>query len=183
MPKKYYLFLFLSLLLSLGVITGCGYTQKSLLPEHIKSIHIRPFTNSIDLSQEITSKSRFTTYRPGLELELTNAVIDRFIFDGNLKVVPEEKADAVVQAQLTGYRRDVLRFAGENEPTEYRLSVIVDISVTDRHEDKALWHEANLVGDTTYYLSGPLARTEDEAVAEAIEDLARRVVEKTLEVW
>jgi len=181
--KKGNYFLFFSLFVLSVFLAGCGYTRQTHLPEYVRTIHVKPVKNAIDLSQEITDKSRFTTYRPGLEVELTNAIIDRFIFDGHLQVVEENKADVVIQSSLIAYRRDALRFAGEDDPIEFRLSVIADVTAKDVHSQKSLWERANLVGDATYYLSGPLARSEDEAVSEAVEDLARRVVEETLEVW
>ena len=166
----------------LAAASGCGYTQKSLLSENIKSIHVAPVKNEIDLSSEINDKSHFRVYRPGLEVDITNAIINQFIFDGHLKVVSLEKANAVVEAKLVDYRRDPLRYSNNEDIQEYRLSVLVDVTVTQTADHKILWHE-NLVGETTFFLSGSRAVSEDEAAAKAVEDLARRVVEKTIELW
>ena len=162
--------------------SGCGYTQKSLLSENIKSIHVAPVKNEIDLSSEITDKKSFRVYRPGVEVDITNAIINQFIFDGHLKVAALEKANAVVETRLVDYRRDPLRYSAGEDIQEYRLSVVVDVTVTQTIDHKVLWHE-NLVGDTTFFLSGSRAVSEDEATAKAVEDLARRVVEKTIELW
>src|SRR5574341_1211316 len=48
-------------------------------------------------------------HSPGIEVDITNAIINRFIFDGTLQVVSLEKADAVLEAKLVDYRRDALR--------------------------------------------------------------------------
>ncbi len=164
-------------------LAGCGYTQKSLLPEHIKSIHVAPVANRIDLSKEISEKEHFRVYRPGVEVEITNAIINRFVFEGTLQVEKPDRADAVVEAKLMDYRRDPLRYSKGDDIQEYRLNIVLDVSVRDVKTNKVLWHEANLTGDASFLLSGPRATTEDEAAAKAAEDVARRVVEKTIEIW
>lgn len=162
---------------------GCGYTTKSLLPSNIRSVYVAPVKNTIDLSSEISDKNRFRVYRPGVEVDLGNAIINRFIFDGNLKIAKPEKADAVVEAKLTEYRRDALRYSGGDDVQEYRLSIKLDVAVLEARTHKILWHEQEVVGDTTFFLSGPLALTEDEALTKVVDDVARRVVEKTIELW
>jgi hypothetical protein len=164
-------------------LSGCGYTQKSLLPENIKSIHVMPVKNAIDLSVEISDKDHFRVYRPGVEVELTNAIINRFIFDGNLKVAGPEAADAVVEAKLVDYRRDSLRYSESDDVVEYRLSVVIEVKVYQASDQVVLWEQKHLTGDTTFFISGPHAISEDEAAAKAVEDTARRVVENTIELW
>ena len=163
-------------------LSGCGYTTKSLLPENIRRVHVAPVKNGIDLSAEVSDKTPFRVYRPGLEVELTNAIINRYIFDGQLKVSAEDKADAELVATLVDYRRDALRYSESDDVQEYRLSITVEASFTQKSDGKVLWHE-RLTGDTTFFLSGLRSVSEDEASNKAVEDLARRVVEKTVEYW
>ncbi len=166
----------------IAVCGGCGYTTKSNLPENLKRIHVAPVKNGVDLSSEISEKTPFRVYRPGLEVELTNAIINRFIFDGQLKVTGPDKADAVVEATLADYRRDALRYNQTDEVQEYRLSVSMDVVVTQKTDQKVLWRD-RVTGDTTFFLSGTRSISEDQAAAKAVEDAARRVVEKTIEYW
>jgi hypothetical protein len=163
-------------------VGGCGYTTKSQLPDFLKLIHVAPVKNGVDLSSEISDKTPFRVYRPGLEVELTNAIINRFIFDGQLKVTGSEKADAVVEATLSDYRRDALRYNEGDEIQEYRLSVVLDVIVTQKVGQKVLWRD-RVTGDTTFFLSGARSISEDQAATRAVEDAARRVVEKTIEYW
>ncbi|MBI4433028.1 MAG: LptE family protein [Candidatus Omnitrophica bacterium] len=162
---------------------GCGYTTKSLLPADIRSISIEPVKNLVDVSREVDEKSHFRVYRPGLETDLTNAIINRFIFDGNLKVVAPEKADAIVETKITDYRRDALRYSEGDDIQEYRLNVVANVAVYRAADRKLLWREQSLTGDTTFFLSGARAVTEDEAAVNAVDDLARRIVERTIEIW
>ena len=46
-----------------------------------------------------------------------------------------------------------------------------------------MWEEKGFIGDATYFTSGTLAKTEDTALDEAVDDLARRIVERTIEWW
>ncbi len=164
--------------------SGCaGYTQKSLLSEEFKNVSISPVVNAINLSGEVTDKSPFRIYRPGTESDLTNAIVNRFIFDGNLKVSVPEKADLTVEAKLVDYRRDALRYSDSNDVQEYRLSVVLDVSVVETRTHKILWHDGSLVGESSFFLAGAHAISEDAASQKAVEDAARRLVDKTIEIW
>src|SRR5262245_1508357 len=93
--------LFSVILLAGLALSGCGYTTKGNLPENIKTVYIEKVPNEIDIAQSAKSDRPFPIYRPGLEIEIRNALIERFIFDGHLKVVDSaEKADAIVQDTL-----------------------------------------------------------------------------------
>ena len=94
-----------------------------------------------------------------------------------------DKADAVVEAKLVDYRRDPLRYSDGDEVQEYRLSITLDVLVYQASDKKPIWHETSLSGDTTFFLTGSHAVSEDDAVTKAVEDTARRVVEKTIEIW
>ncbi len=96
--KFYYYFVICALVFV--IISGCGYTTGSLLPAHIKTIHIRPFRNRIELTEELSfDEYRFRSYRVHLETDITKEVIDRFINDGYLKVVEEENADLILTGE------------------------------------------------------------------------------------
>lgn len=171
------------LVLAASLFSGCGYTRKSLLAETIKSIHVAPVKNAIDLSEEVTDQKPFRVYRPGVEVELTNAVINRFIFDGNLKVAVPETADALLETRLIDYRRDALRYSDDDDVQEYRLTIVIDVRFVERATGRVIWSDAGLAGDTSFFISGPRAISEDRAAQLAVEDVARRVVDKTIEIW
>ena len=67
--------------------------------------------------------------------------------------------------------------------SEYRINLTVNISLWDAKEDKLLWQEKGFTGDTTFFVSGAQAKPESIAVNDALEDLARRIVERTVEEW
>ena len=123
-------------LIAILALSGCGYTTKSLLSESIKTVYIPPVKNGIDMTAEVTDRNPFRPYRPGLEVDLTNALINRFIFDGTLKIATAENADLVVEASLVDYRRDALRYSEGDDIQEYRLSVSMDVHATERRTGK-----------------------------------------------
>ena len=182
-------------LVSCLLVTGCGYTTRPGLASHLKTVYIKPFTNKIDLTQLTTDYERFPIYRPGMEVTVTNSVIDRFQFTGLLRPTRSEKADSRLEGELVEFRRDALRFNASQQVEEWRLSVVVNLRFYDLHGSPAegqatsegggllLWEDSRFTGDTTYFELGPNAESESKALDRAIEDLARRVVERCVENW
>jgi len=168
----------------LCLTAGCGYTTRAFVSATgYRTIHVRPFANKVDTTSEESVGSRFKTYFPLLENKVTNAVVDRFIYDGELRVVPEDEADIVLSGDLVHYRRESLRDADDDTPQEYRISLFVDITLTDAKTDRVLWHKTNFAGDTSYYTTGSYVKSESQALEDAVADLARRIVETTVEIW
>jgi len=176
MKKITTLFILLGLV---GTFLSCGYTTGSTLPSRLQTIHIEPFDNEIDF----TASTGRQIYLPLLEVAVRNAVIDRFLFDGNLRIADVDVADLVLRGALTSYRRGGLRFSDNDDVEEYRVYVTVSLTMWDTHLQEAMWVESSFVGEGTYFISGPTASSEETAVSEAVTDLARRIVERTIENW
>ena len=170
---------FCLLVFGLLSLNGCGYSTHSNLPAHLHTIYVQPFKNKVDLTME----TQRNVYFPLLEVKVRNAVIDRFQFDGSLKIAKEEKADLILKGTLTNYQRDPLRYTDNNDVLEYRVKVFVSLEMWDNTSQKAWWQESDFVGEASYFVSGAQARSEDAAIKDAAEDLGRRVVERTMEDW
>ena len=177
--KKYLLPRCLILALLCALVSSCGYSARALLPSRFKTVHIAPFKNKISY----TSDEARETYFPLLEIKIRNAVADRFLFDGNLKVDNSEQADLLLKGELIGYQRDGLRYTENEDVQEYRIRIEVSLQLWDSEKNELLWEEPSFSADTTYFLTGPLAKSETTAVEDALKDLARRVVERTIEDW
>ena len=158
---------------------GCGYTTQSALPAYLKTISVDPFANKIDY----TADGNRQVYFPLLEVKVRNAVIDRFLFDGHLRVTDKDEADLVLSGELIRYERYALRYTDNDDVQEYRVHVIVNLVMKDRRHNEVLWEEPGFAGEATYFVSGPLATTESAALEDATLDLARRIVERTIENW
>ncbi len=164
------------LCLLLGFNAGCGYTQKTVLPAGIKTIHVETVRNKIPLG-------KLYAYEPGLEIKITNAIIRRLHVDGNLKVVPREKADAILEADLIGFDQEGMRFTGLERIEEYRLFVAVNLRLKNAKTGDLLWEEPNFSGDASYFVTGPRAVSRTEAADRAIDRLARNAVDRVVEDW
>jgi hypothetical protein len=167
----------------LFTVSGCGYTTRSLLPSNYKSIYVENVKNDIQVSAEQNNLRMYRGYRPGMEIDLTNAIINRYILDGNLNIATEANANIILKTNLIDYKRDALRYDTNENVEEYRIKLIVNMELEDVATGNIVWKENGFSGETTYRTGGSLAKTESSAVSAAIEDLARRIVERTIEAW
>lgn len=171
------------------VLTGCGYTTRSMLSGKYKTIYISPFLNKVDMTQESYSANKYRIYRPMLETDITRKVINRYLFDGNLKPVKEGQSNLVLKGELVEYRKDPLSYTPNGEDvTEYRINIFVNLNLWDMKENKLIWQENNFNGNYSYFTgddtnNANIKVPEDTAVTNAVEDLARRIVERTVEQW
>lgn len=174
---------FVSLILTFITFCGCGYTTHSILPAGDASIHIDNFANKIDVTKEISERRIYYAYRPGMESDITREIIDRFIFDGNYKIKDAVRAHFLLKGELVDFTREPLRYDANDNVIEYRISIVVDIELYDLEKKDLIWREKSFAGESTYRTSGQFAKSENTAEKEAIEDLARRIVERTVEDW
>jgi hypothetical protein len=166
-------------------IAGCGYTTRSMVSSAYKTIYIPPLANKIDITTEADTGNKYRIYRPRLETEVTRAISNKYLFDGNLKPVSQERADLTLNGEVVELRRDVLRYDNNDEVEEYRVNVRVNLALYKKGPDELpLWQESGFTGESTYFTPGhPNAKSEEQAITAAVADLARRVVERTVEEW
>jgi hypothetical protein len=100
-----------------------------------------------------------------------------------LKVVPEADADIVLKGEVVNYRRESLRNATDDTPQEYRLTIFVNLILTSSKTGEVIWEKKEFAGDTSYYTTGQYVKSESQAVQDAVDDLARRIVNTTVEAW
>ncbi len=167
------------LLVLVLLLAGCGYSTRSLLPSRFRTIYIEPFENKVDYMNTTERK----LYIPGMETRVREAVVDRYLFDGNLRIGNKDTADLVLKGQLLSFEREQLSLQPNESVQEYRLRVTVALELVDSVEKQPMWKETAFAGEATYYTVGPLAKPEAQAIDEAIKDLALRVVARTVEAW
>ncbi|MFH2137042.1 MAG: LptE family protein [Candidatus Omnitrophota bacterium] len=151
-------------------IQGCGYTTKAnFLPTHIKSVYIETFKNNTD--------------QPNLENEFRTKMIATVQDDGNLIIVSADEADTVLKGQIINYYRQGLRYSNDDAIREYRLGIVTSFEFIDNSTDKAIVKDPSFAGDTTFYVTGTLLTSEDNARKDALNDLATRMLNKILTLW
>lgn len=154
------------LVLLASLVLGCGvYTFNPSGKSSIKSIAIVPFENQTD-RYELTDR-------------LTEIIVDQFIEDGNLKVLPESSADAVLSGVLTRYLRVVNIYTETDEVTEYKVLMDFRITLTDPKTGKELWTE-QMNQEGTFSAE---TETEEDGQARAGARLVEAILDKTTKSW
>lgn len=170
---------FLCILLILSM-AGCGYTTGSLLPSNYRKIAVLPFQNKVT---NYLNENEQGLYVPQLEGNVRSAIIDRFLFDGHLRIADPDKADLVLSGALIAFQQDDLRTDASQNVQEYRARVTVSLTMTERATGQVVWTEPSFSGEATYFTTGPQAITQSAAVDKALTDLATRIVERTVNYW
>lgn len=155
---------------------GCGYTNRATLPNNIRTIAIPPFANVIPPED-------IFTYERGLEIDITQAVIDRILFDGNLKVRKLETADSRLEGKVVQYFQEPTGYTQLDSVSEYRLFLVCDLKLIDQRTEEVIWHEPSFSGKAEYFVTGSATKPERDAVQDVIKDLAKNIVDRIVEDW
>jgi hypothetical protein len=154
-------------------IGGCSYSPSpALFPPHLRTLAVPVLRNA--------------TTEPNLEQEVTQAIVDRFVRDNKLRVVPEDAADLVLSGSVVQYTNAVFGFNAEEKAEEYQVAVTVQLTARDRVKNRELWRDDNLVRTTNYFVVPTPGRDPQDqfgARREAIEKIADAVLNKTVEGW
>ncbi|MFO7871680.1 MAG: LptE family protein [Kiritimatiellia bacterium] len=154
-----------------ALLCGCaGYRLGSSLPPGIRSVYVPAFINE--------------SGEPLLETGTTAAVIEELHRDGTLEIKSSSEADAVLKVTLADYRLVPLRYEDERPKTaeEYRAVITARMNLKNRKTGRLLY-DTSVSGETTFTVSGDLRSAKRAALPGAAEDLARKIVDKTVEYW
>lgn len=173
----------LSAIMAFGLAACAGPYDPApqILPEHIKKVYVKPIINN--------------TNQYGLEAKFTNAIVDEILRDGRLSLVnsPEE-ADGIVAGTIKRYILQPLTYDANMVTEQYKLWIIVSVSLVDRENNVTLWTEPNLEGIQIYLDSTRRASavgagstdsmsegmTEEEAREIIWEKISRDIVKRTI---
>ena len=164
------------LLVTAMVLSGCGYTRKTVLPRNIKTIYVETVKIKIDVE-------KIYAYQPGLEMDITNAVIRRLQQEGIVKVVSKEHADAILKTDLLSFVQQGLRFTNLQSVQEYQLFIEVRLRLVDAKTGDLIWEEPTFTGDNEYYVSSVNSIGEQKAAVDAIDRLALNIVDRIVQDW
>ncbi|GMT42672.1 MAG: hypothetical protein IEMM0002_1083 [bacterium] len=109
----------MSVMLSLST-AGCGYRmagQSTSLPESIRTLAITMFEND--------------SFEPNIEETVTRGVIDQFVNDGRLRIVPLGKADAELTGTVKNYVLEPVAWNILGYVTVYTVRLDVQIEFRD----------------------------------------------------
>jgi hypothetical protein len=160
-----------SFVLGLTLLAGCcGYSTRSLLPSHLKTVAVTPATN--------------TTTQPGLAEALTDELTTAFNSDRTLRVTNAEAADLVVTAVVSSYARNASSYTGDQAVSAYEVSVSAQIEARDQTRDEE-FYSGTASARFTYDpdATPPNVNTEEQAAAEALKKLASEIVRQVQIAW
>ncbi|MGH7323648.1 MAG: LPS assembly lipoprotein LptE [Candidatus Rokuibacteriota bacterium] len=149
---------------------ACGYSVRGTLPEHIQTVAVPVFANH--------------TSEPAVENFITRAVVEAFSTSGRLRVVTPERADALLEGEITGYELVSVAFDPGANVRVYRLVVTMNLRFRDVRENKVLFQRAGLQERADFRVPGAVSETlvrEQAALRTAAIDIGRAVVSLALE--
>jgi hypothetical protein len=163
-------------------LAGCGYSQSggesnkqqggyhwnSLYREDIQTVAVPIFSTK--------------DFRRGIEFRLTEAVIKQLELHAPYKVVPKERADTILEGQVTAIQVATLsRDFQTNLPREQELVIAVDLTWKDLRTGKILLQRKNLRQDAVFH--PPLGEGEFAGAQQAIERFALAIVQEMQADW
>lgn len=149
------------------MLSGCGYTSRSLLDQNVRNVYIKIFDNE--------------TFRRDLEFDLTKAIKEEILFRTKLRIVDKKHADSILFGALTAVSESVLIESPDAEVIESSVSVSVNFSWVDQRTGRPLI-DKNEVSASAEFIA---RRNEDVRTGEieAFVDVARKIVNLMERTW
>jgi hypothetical protein len=165
-----------AVLMALLLLGGCGYKAGFLVRDDVEKISVPVFAND-------------TFYR-NLEIDLTNAVVERIEKETPYKIADAADADAVLEGRITRYGVTVLQEKTDRQKpadnginritttTDAEAVLTVEVTLKDTHSGKVLAKATIRDGESFSTFAG-----ESELGSRALlfRRVAQEIVEKSLE--
>ncbi|MDD5688396.1 MAG: LptE family protein [Elusimicrobia bacterium] len=161
---------FLFLISYFFILLGCSSPYKPApqsLPQNIKKVTIETFKNS--------------TVFFGIEDKLTTAVTNEFMRDGRLALSNLTEADGILRGEITRYIMEPLTYDENHVVKEYKLRILLNISLIDKTKNEIVWQENNIEGNYRFFISPNIGGITEEEAREIIwEKLSRDIIKRTI---
>jgi len=152
----------------IGLFLSCGYYSfTGSIPSDIKSVAVPLFDDN--------------TSFPGVREDLTNKVIDRFIDENVLQVVPESKADLLITGTILSINEKAAIITTGEDVEQYEVYVNVKVKCSEVKSGK-VWWEKTL---RRFGIMGGLENIDarNDAINVAITDITQDIIDNTLASW
>lgn len=148
--------------------TKSGYQWHSLYREDVQTVAVPTFSNRV--------------YRRGVEFSLSKAVINQLEAHSPYKVVPRERADTVLEAEIVKIDvNNLSQLFKENVPQEQQMMLTVNFTWKDLRTGRILLERKNFQQTATFYPT--LAEGEFVGTQQAVEKLALGIVQEMQADW
>jgi hypothetical protein len=155
-------------------LSGClGYHIGPVKPAYLRDIHtiaVPTFKNQ--------------TLMPRIEVLVTGTVIKQFQQDGTFQITSNDRADAILEAQIIGVGRSPARSVRGNvlATTEFNFVMRVKYKLVGR-DGRDLGPQGIAVGTTSFFVGTDVTTDERQALPLATEQLATQLVSQLSEGW
>lgn len=164
--KKISLIQFTSVLILFALISGCGYTTKSLISRKINSIYIPIFKND--------------TFRRGLEFGLTNAVKNEIMSNTKLRIAHKDNADIILTGKIIRVSEGVHSSNAQDNIVESSISITAEIRIYERRTERTI-AGATLTNTAEFIVSR--GENINTAIQESLAGLAEKIISQLEEKW
>ena len=146
------------------LVSGCGYSQKSLIDRKINTIYISIFENN--------------TFVRGIEFDIAKAVKDEIMSRTSLRIVQKDSADAILTGKIGGSAQAALSQSRDNI-VESSVSISASVTLLDTRTGRSMGGGAG--GGASFIVDR--GENVQSATEEAIANLARVLVDNLEEEW
>ncbi len=146
------------------LVSGCGYSQKSLIDRKINTIYISIFENN--------------TFARGIEFDIAKAVKDEIMSRTSLRIVQKDSADVIMTGEIGGSAQAALSQSRDNI-VESSVSISASVTLLDTRTGRSMGGGAG--GGASFIVDR--GENVQSATEEAIANLARVLVDNLEEEW
>ena len=146
------------------LVSGCGYSQKSLIDRKINTIYISIFENN--------------TFVRGIEFDIAKAVKDEIMSRTSLRIVQKDSADIILTGEIGGSAQAALSQSRDNI-VESSVSISASVTLLDTRTGRSMGGGAG--GGASFIVDR--GENVQSATEEAIANLARVLVDNLEEEW
>jgi outer membrane lipopolysaccharide assembly protein LptE/RlpB len=147
------------------LISGCGYSLRGNLPEHLQTVAVPVFQN------------RTTT--PAVENFLTTAILNAFMTNGRLRVTTVDRADAILEGDITTYSLQAIAYDSAANVRQYRLTLTLNLRFRDVRRNQLLFQRNGYSDRADFVVPGTVPETivaSETALQQVSTEIARSVV-------
>lgn len=155
------------------LVSGCGYKLGEIRPTPMRTVRTLAVCNF-----------RNRTYEQRIDVLCADTLVKRLQQDGTYRIVPIEKADAVVNCEITRVEKNGIRSVQNDvlATSEFALRIFVDYEVQDRITGAILIKD-HATGSTTFFSGNDLNTIERQALSNAASDMANNIAVALTEGW
>ena len=169
-PRRFPSAFLITFLCGCMTVTGCYYsTSQGSRAGDIRNIVIPLFDN--------------TTVETGIQEELTDIVIERFLTNGQFRIVDMRQADAAIIGVITHLQDESVAFSAGTIARDVRISIVVDVRFETVDKKEVIWEERQLRTYGDYANETGTDADREPALKTAFERMADEILNQSISGW